>query len=214
MKKITLLTLLIVGILFSACKKEECNCQKFLGSFYFGIRTSHYPINSTDTPRYRTLDNTTDLPLYLSHRGQIDDPPKSLGLDYYQYETDDTEFRNSDFGLSFYSVAGSTLTEVRNKLIIDWYGVKDINTIYQKYTMDFTFPVDSNIFSSELFIYDSLFVVDKWYKKVLTGPVYINHQTGLEYTGAIPERFYYSTDYGIVKFDMSNGTHWEIINEE
>jgi len=213
MKKIAFLTLILIGILIVGCKKEECDCPKQLGSYYFGIRTSHFPINNTLLPQYKFSGDTINLPLYLSYRGHIYDPPKSLGLDYYYHETDHTEFRNSDLGLYYYSFAGSTLDEAGDKLLIDWYGVKDLNTIYQKYSMDFIIPVDSNEFNSEMFIYDSLLISDTWYQKVLTGPVYKSNQPGLDYPGAIPIRFYYSTEYGIIKFDMSDDTHWEIINE-
>ena len=213
MKKIVIFTFLI-AFLFSACKKEDCNCQKLLGTFNFGIRTSHYPINSTVIPHYKIANDTTELPLYISYRFSIDEPPKSLGLDYYRYETDNTEFRNSDFGLFYYSVSGSYPDQTPDKLFIDWFGVKDLNTIYQKYSMDLLIPVDSNEFNNQIFIYDSLQVTDKWYKKVLTGPVYKSYQPGLEYSDAIPERYYYSTEYGIIKFDMSDGTVWEMLSLE
>ena len=80
--------------------------------------------------------------------------------------------------------------------------------------MDFLIPVDSNEFNSQIFIYDSLQVTNKWYKKVLTEPVYKSHQPGLEYSDAIPERYYYSTEYGIIKFDMSDGTVWDMLSLE
>lgn len=211
MKQFTLLALLIALIVSSGCEKEECDCPELLGSFYIGIRTSHYPINSTVIPCYLVSGDTVDLPLYLSHRSHINNPPRSLGQDYYQYETDITEFRNLDFGLHYYTIAGATMTNIPDRLAIDWFGVKDINNTYQKYSMDFIIPIDSNEFNSQTFILDSILVVDKWFKNVLTGPVYKNHQPGQEYSGAVPEQYYYSKDYGIIKFNMSDSSVWELL---
>lgn len=222
MKKIAVLTLLC-SLLFSACKKEECYCPQQVGSYYFSGRTNHYPINSTVLPSFLATNDTIILPGFISHRSYINDPPISSGQDYTRHETDQTEFRSLDFGIRYYSVAGyglgpfsdaSSKGSKRDKLYIDWFALEDYHTIYQKYSMDFLLPVDSNEITNELFIYDSLLVADTWYKNVLSGPVYKSFQTGPDYPAAFPERFYYSAEYGIVKFEMSAGTVWKIINLE
>ncbi len=214
MKKFTLISLVIIPFIFSACKKETCDCQKSLGSFVIGLRTSHFPINSMELPIYKVAKDTIDMWLYLSHRQHINFPPISIGQDYYRYETDNTEFRNLDYGLFYYTTAGgSPLTERPFTLTIDWFGVLDINSAYQKYSMEFNLPIDSNAFTQNHFIYDSLFVNDRWYNNILTGPVLKNDGPGQEYTGAIPLQYYYSSEYGIIKFDMSDGIPWEIITK-
>ena len=198
------------------CKKEtnNCNCPtEPLGYFYFGLRTLFYPINNTVIPLYVSNDDTNSFHLYLRHRFFVDNPPPLTGLDYYRYETDMTEFRCEKFGLFYYSTAGGELTQTLSQLNIDWFGVQGIDTVFQKYSIAFNLPVDSNKITTSTVIYDSLVVNNKWYRKVLTGPVVKSHQPGLDYFGPVPKQYYYSTEYGIIKLDMSDGTFWEIISD-
>jgi hypothetical protein len=95
---------------------------------------------------------------------------------------------------------------------IDWFGVKGIDTTYQMYSIVFNIPVDSNEINQNTFLLDSIKINNKWYSKVLTGPVLRSQQPGLEYIGPVPERYYYSTEYGIIKLEMSDGNFWEIIS--
>lgn len=214
MKKSTLISLTVLLLSFSACKKETCECQQLLGSYVIGIRTSHFPINSTKIPKYKTVDDTINMSLYLSHRQHLNYPPKFLGQDYYRYETDNTEFRSSDYGLFYFTTAGGPAETQRPlKLNIDWFAIYDIDFTYQKYSMEFNLPIDSNVFTENQFIYDSLLVNDSWHYNILTGPVYISNNPEPEYLGAIPLQYYYSTEFGVVKFDMSDGNSWEIIQE-
>ena len=211
MKKMKILISFILLLMLFGCKKESdhCDCPKEpLGSFYFGLRTLFYPINSTVIPRYISNADSISFHLYLSHRSYVYNPPPRTGLDYYRYETDMTEFRSEKFGLFYYSTAGGEFTQTL--MNIDWFGVQGIDTTYQKYSIEFNLPVDSNSITPNTFLYDSLMINNKWYTKVLKGPV-IKSQPGLDYFGAVPEQYYYSTEYGIIKLEMSDNTFWEII---
>ncbi len=224
MKKIAFLTLLLLGIFFTTCKKEECKCPQQVGSYVFSNGNNHYPINSTSLPSYTASNDTIIIPLFRSVRIGMYNPPINSGQDYVRHETDDTEFRSFDFGMLYYSIAGfgfgplpdnvQSAGSTVEKLRIDWLALEDYWTVLQRYTMEFLLPYDSNEINNELFILDSLQIKDTWYKNILSGPVHKSIQNGLDYSGPIPERFYYSIEYGIIKFDMSDGTAWEILNSE
>jgi len=216
MKKMKILISFILLLMLFGCKKESDNCdcpKEPLGSFYFGLRTLFYPINSTVIPQYISNADTISFHLHLSCRSYVYNPPPRMGLDYYRYETDMTEFRCEKFGLFYYSTAGGEITQTLSLMNIDWFGVKGIDTIYQKCSIVFNLPVDSNEITQNTFLLDSVMINNKWYTKVLTGPVLKSHQPGLDYIGPVPEQYYYSTDYGIIKLDMSDGTFWEIISD-
>jgi len=216
MKKLKILISFFLLIFLFSCEKESHNCdcpKQPLGYIPFGIRTLFYPINSTVIPQYISNVDTVSFHLYFSFRDHINIPPAPTGFDYYKYETDNTEFRSESFGLLYYSIAGSEYTQTLSSMAIDWFGVKGIDTTFQRYSILFTLPVDSNEVTQNTFLFDSLLILNKWYTKVLTGPVHKNIQPGLEYNGPVPEQYYYSTEYGIIKLDMSDGTFWEIISE-
>ncbi len=213
----TLLSLLLLLALLACTKEPEtCQCPKEpTGYFPFGIRTLFFPINSTAMPAYAVSGDTVAMELYLSFRNFIDMPPRQTGLDYYRYEMDLTEFRSAGFGLFYQATAGSEITGRLSVMKIDWFAVKAADTLYQPCSMVFNLPVDSNGTTQQAVLLDSVQVSGKWYGKVLSGPVVTSPAAGgPAYPGAVPVRYYYSTDCGIVRLDMTDGTHWDLVAGE
>ena len=109
--------------------------------------------------------------------------------DYYLVETDKAsiDLENSIEYVTFYLEMGGQLTSSRNYIIELYNGASGAG-----FSFDLPLSKESTPYV------DSLYVLNRWIMDV-----FINEATSAN-------KLYYSTEFGIVKIDFSDGSYWEL----
>lgn len=213
MKTSLSISLLAVIITFSACKQDVPEPEKPLAIFYLTDEDrTHFPFFITHGDlSYITSEGIVEYQ-YGQHFDAILQQSIPNSQSYYEYEMEMKTFLNERYILAYDILAGSEEPEQLTNMTIAWYESEFTPKLQPPCTIDFDLPFESNLADTTYVMHDSLFVNEVWYTNILSGPVIFFPDEGNAFSEVIPTKFYYSSSFGIVRFDMSDSTTWDLIS--
>lgn len=230
MKSYLLLLLSVFILCFSSCKKNTDE-RTLLDTYYLTEEDKqNFPFNSNDYPVYDTIDGNISLPDVYTGTNMNEYCTQFPCDPYYLYESMIKAFQSDYFALEYILSAKNNPLVKHSSIGILWFEQKNDPGEVNLFHMGLDLPLDSNNFSKSLikfdsippdslFIYktlikyDSIFINNYWYTEVFSDTVKDYHYPGFPDTILRPVRFYYSSEFGIVKLEMSDGNDWELIQD-
>lgn len=131
---------------------------------------------------------------------------------YFRYETSQLVLSGSGIDLEYNLSAIHKKYHDKTKLVLYWQtGIEDFPALISG---GFDVPIDSADRFYKLVYYDSLMVHQHLYQDVYRGTFSLNYPPGdttpVPVGSVFPINFYYSLPQGIIKFDLSDSTSWEL----
>ncbi|OFY51662.1 MAG: hypothetical protein A2W85_08380 [Bacteroidetes bacterium GWF2_41_31] len=188
MRNLKIVFILLLGIL-ALC--FSCEKNHLAGEFLLTDEMkAQNPYQKGDS--FKLISNTGDtLSWYVKGRSnQVHEMLLGINTkDYYLVETDKAsiDLENSIEYVTFYLEMGGQLTSSRNYIIELYNGASGAG-----FSFDLPLSKESTPYV------DSLYVLNRWIMDV-----FINEATSAN-------KLYYSTEFGIVKIDFSDGSYWEL----
>lgn len=215
MIKNLLLVSSIFLVCFSSCNKNKDE-RTLLGTYYLSEDDkNNFPFNDTLSPKYTSFDSVINFTFYHhSNNSIMMESCQSFSCDeFYKYELLMSVLNAGDYTIQYNLKANHSNNSNLATLTSYWYFIQDSSEYTPLYSMRFNIPIDSNEFNNVRFLYDSILVNDIIYYNVISdtthGPGYQDENE----LDLFPTRFYYSPEYGIIKYVMSDGSNWELIRE-
>lgn len=131
---------------------------------------------------------------------------------YYEYETMEASLLSSNFEISFFLSANDKYYHYKPRLTINWYNDLDGFPGVEGHER---VPMDTNDYHADVILLDSLQVLDSTYYKVFKGNLrpFVLHDSVYE-PPFYPVSYYYKLHLGVIRFDFSDSTIWQLENIE
>ena len=190
------LRILIIAAIFMS------SCGKLIDEFYLTDEMrEQIPFNGFESIVFQDSDENIFVLQGGDRFSRINKVNECINCkDYHYFEMETILFNDNTYEINFYSEASrKSQFSIRYKI--------------NNYTFrcSFNSPLSQNTLEENQIYIDSLSVNSQTYYNIFSD--------ALSHTGSIPvdpypERVYYSTDYGVVKIDYSDGSAWELLEVE
>ena len=178
------------------------SCGKLIDEFYLTDEMrEQIPFNGFESIVFKDSDENIFVLQGGDRFSRINKVNECINCkDYLYFEMETILFNDNTYEINFYSEASrKSQFSIRYKI--------------NNYTFrcSFNSPLSQNTLEENQIYIDSLSVNSQTYYNIFSD--------ALSHTGSIPvdpypERVYYSTDYGVVKIDYSDGSAWELLEVE
>lgn len=128
---------------------------------------------------------------------------------YYEYETLESVITGSEIRITYRVASNGKIYKGKSYLLLYWdCGVEGFPHVFGGARI----PMDTTGFNSKLVLYDSLFVNGNMYFQVFRGNLNLpEHYNDMVLEAiAYPVQYFYEKQYGIIKFNFSDSTSWEL----
>lgn len=208
MKTIPLSVLMLAFLMFASCKKTVDDPELLATYNLTDLEKSFYPYSGNYNPKYITDSVEIYFDTQRNNSFMINTPVNSFG-DYYQHEVGLSALINENYVLEYFSTPEVFELGIHSQISGLW-STNNSPDPPNYFQFNFRIPLDSNQVDTSQFMIDSLLVKEKWYKEILSGPVIYSVPPPIV-DSIYPVRYYYTGNDGVVKFDMSDGSVWELI---
>jgi len=182
-------------IILIAC----ASCKKPVGEYYLTAEEkAQIPFKGYETFTFINDNNNTYSVTGEGRINQTYESPECINCrDYSIFERDWVYFNNDSYRISLVQNSGRTKHYFTIGFVT--YGVD--------FEGSFISPLSrESLKENEVFI-DSLFLNNRMYHNIYSDT--LTHIGMIEFD-PYPVRIYYSTEFGVVKFDFSDGSSWEL----
>ncbi len=201
MKKYFIFSITLLAILIASCGKN-----KELGVNLLGNLKNENPYTGNEQLIF--LDQNNDS-IIFNGEGRYSEEYEYTTFNmngYYVNEKDICSFVSSD-GIYNLSISLYTHKATAAELTLKLFSNSNSSDGCNSYTNYTDIPLYENYYKTCFFI-DLISITDKYYYDVFVDSSLVHY--GECSTVNHAERLFYSTQYGILKIDFSNGTTWEL----
>lgn len=202
--------LLIIVLIITSCYKSELEATYNITP----EEQQYIPFSGGEKVVYVNSGSATEL--VLTAEPIVDkmlESPSGINTNkYFHYQTIQLVLSGAGIDLEYNLSAIDKKYQYKTKLLINWHtGLEDFPA---NISSAFDVPVDSADRFYKLVYYDSLMVHQHVYHDVYRGDFTLTYSPGD--TTPIPEGSFYPINYyfvlpeGIIKFDLSDSTSWEL----
>ena len=196
--------LIIITLLFSSCSADYLDATYRLTT----EEKEYIPFSGGEKISYISTENhSTEL---ISDPINVEIVDMTSGTNtnhFYQYETCETNLVSNNLKIRYFLNSNPKLMGDKPYLTIGW--IMDTSE-FISVQGGARVPMDTSDRFADIVELDSLKVSDKVYFEVFKGSMYRSTNDTATLSIAYPVYYYYALHYGVIRFDFSDSTSWEL----